>query len=220
MVAIGHVLQKQQEIPLPTIGRLCRVYDLCESLEILGETEVSSQGIGQRLGAAAHNIRKDISCLGEVGTSGAGYNIIALKDHIAKHLGLGKKHRACLVGLGKLGSAILEYERLFAGGCEIVAGFDSSINRLETINTTVPVYPSYEIGNIVKRDAIEIGIIATPASVAAATADDLAAAGIRGIINFAPCTLRPAGNAVVVRNIDIVNEFRILSSLLSLKPAA
>ena len=208
--------ESQIKIPLPAINRLCMVYSLCEALGANGESEISSASIAKHLGVAAHNVRKDISMLGEVGASGSGYNITALKDHIAGHLGLGTRRKACMVGLGRIGSAVIEYQRLFAGGCEIVAGFDSNTNRLETIITTVPTYPSYEMENIIRRDSIEIGIIAVPALAAESCAADLAAAGIKGIINFSSGAVGGVSKKVVVRNVDIVNEFRVISALLSL----
>ena len=208
-----------RQIPKPAIARLCAVYTACEQLAKEGVSEISSNDLAERLGLAAHNIRKDISWLGEVGVTGTGYAVSALKDHLAHHLGLARRRAACLVGLGRLGSAILEYHRLEESGYSVIAGFDSNMNRLETIHTAITLYPSYELAEVIRRESIEIGIIAVPASAAAQVASDMIEGGIKGIVNFAPVTLSAPGPQVVVRNIDFVNEFRILAAYVSINDA-
>ncbi|HEX7509993.1 MAG TPA: hypothetical protein VF335_01725, partial [Chitinivibrionales bacterium] len=148
-----------------------------------------------------------------------GYSIKKLMAHISGHMGLRDSRSACIVGLGRLGTAILNYERLAASGLNIIAGFDSNINKLETIRTAIPLFPAYEISKVVKRLRIELAVLAVPAIAAAEAAQRLVDGGIHGIVNFSPAVLKPA-EGVFVRNIDLVGEFRILSvlSLLHTKP--
>ena len=65
----------KKEIPIPTITRLCMVFRLCDELLLQGQTSISSTGIGKRLGVAAHTVRKDLNCLGEIGNTGSGYDV-------------------------------------------------------------------------------------------------------------------------------------------------
>jgi redox-sensing transcriptional repressor len=217
MVATPEMTLKN--IPTPSLSRLCLIYDLCEDLTLEGIEAVSSSDLAKRLGVAAHNIRKDICYLGEVGTTGAGYNVTALRNHIGTHLMLGQERRACVVGLGRLGTAILEYPRLFTRGYKIIAGFESSTNRLETIHTSIKVYPSYEMTDIVRREGIEIGILAVPATAAQSTADDLIAGGVKGILNFSPTVISSDKYGIIIRNIDLINELRIVSTQIQLTGA-
>jgi redox-sensing transcriptional repressor len=181
-------------------------------LEANGETTVSSTELGQQLGVNANSIRKDISYLGEIGNGRAGYSLRKLKDTITEKFKLNRKKTACIVGLGRLGTAILRYERLFPSGFEIAAGFDSNINKIETIQTKVPLYPANEIATIVKRVKIEIGVLAVPATAAVESAKRLMDGGIRGIVNFSPIIIKPMAG-VCIRNIDLVGELRIVSVL-------
>jgi redox-sensing transcriptional repressor len=203
-------------IPRPSIARLCKVYNLLEELEQQGVRTISSSEIGNRIGVTSHSVRKDINYLGEIGTVGAGYDVGRLKGHIEGNLGLGVERRACVVGLGELGTAFLQNDMLLTGNFRVIAGFDSSINKLETIITEIPVYPTHEIAEVVKKQAIELAVVAVPAHAARETVQRLIDGGIKGIINFSSAAVHTTQQSVFVSNIDIVSEFRILSAELTL----
>ena len=205
-------------IPKPTISRLCKIYSLLEELEDEAEVTVSSKAIGERIGVGSHSVRKDISCLGEIGTVGSGYDISKLKAHIGHRLGLNVERKACVVGLGKLGRAIMQHEKLFSSNFKIIAGFDANINLLETIVTDIPVYPTYDIIETVRKNAIELAILTVPGHAAQEIVERLTEGGIKGIINLSSATLSASINeSVFVSNIDMVGEFRFLSALFTLE---
>jgi redox-sensing transcriptional repressor len=174
--------------------------------------------MGKRLGVAAHTIRKDLNCLGEIGDAGSGYDVARLRLHLAENLGFSQVRKACIVGLGRLGSALLEYDRFGPSGFSVVAGFDANVNRIETIRTDIKVCPAYEMADVVRREAIELALITVPGPAAQGVADLLMDAGIRGILNFAPVVIETGAFDVVVRNMNVVNEMRILASLMTLNP--
>ncbi len=98
----------------------------------------------------------------------------------------------------------------------IVAGFDSNINKLETIQTTIPVYPTYEIQSVIQRDNIELAVITEPDRNIEKITERLIEGGIKGIINFTPVILSSDLESVYIRNIDIMTEFRYVSALFTL----
>jgi len=203
-----------QRIPVSTVERLCRLYALCDRpAGDVSDTFVPSRTIGEWLGVSPDLVRRDISYLGEVGCTGMGYDVRRLREHIAQGLGLCQERRTCVVGLGRLGAALLEQERFAESGYRLVAGFDTSINRLETIRTQVPLYPAYEMADTVRVQAIELAMLAVPAAAAQETADALAGAGVVCILNFAPVVVQAHRPGVVVRNVDILNELHVVSSL-------
>ena len=204
------------EIPLPAIIRLCALYQLLCGLQESGVAQISSAELGLRLGIGAHNVRKDISFLGFTGFGGAGYDVARLRELIAGYFGFSREKKICVVGLGRLGSALMQYSRLANGEFSIVAGFDSNINKLETLSTSVNLFPAYQISEVVSRLQIELGIIAVPATAAQDVADRLMAGGITGIINLAPTVIR-SQEGVFIRNIDITGELRILSALVGIR---
>lgn len=203
-----------EKLPDPTIIRLCSIYQLLCELESKGTKKVSSTELSEQAGVMAHTIRKDINFFGEIGNSGSGYDIGRLKSHLARSLGFNREKRACVVGLGKLGCAIIQTPVLAGGEFTIVAGFDSNINKLETIKAPIGLFPSYDIAEVVGKMAIELGIIAVSAASAQDVADRLVDGGVRGIVNFAPAVIAVKKDGVFVRQVDIGNELRILSAII------
>ncbi len=206
-----------KKIPKPALSRLCKIYNLLEELEVKGDLSVSSKEIGKRLGVGSHNIRKDIGYIGETGISGSGYEINKLRAHIDAALGLSRERNACIIGLGGLGIVIMNYQRPLLPYFNITAGFDSNINILETIDISIPVYPTYEIADVILEKKIELAVITEPDRNIEKIMERLFEGGIKGIINFTPVMLSSDSETVYIRNIDIVSEFRYLSALFSLQ---
>jgi redox-sensing transcriptional repressor len=210
------------------IERLTMVYRVLEEFQETGKTGTSSSELAGLLGLTAATVRKDISYISEPGTGsspgatssggagGSGYQVAVLRKAIAAALGLGKPMKACVAGLGRLGSAILNFGGFIPAGFTLEAAFDSSANRLELLTTPVPLYQASRIPEIVREKGISLGIITVPAKAAQETADKFMAGGIRGIVNFSPVILRVKDPEVMVRNVFVVGEFRILQAFLHL----
>lgn len=209
-----------KKIPGPSIQRLSLIYRYLEEIEEAGEKNVFSSQLGKELGITAHSIRKDISFLGEVGNTIAGYDVSKLKELIYNKLGLGRPMKVCIVGLGRLGSALLKSDRISSGSYDLVAGFDKNINTLELLRTKVPLYPAYEITDVVKSKSIDLGFITVPRDAAQDAADRLIKGGIRGIVNFAPVMIKTNNPSVFIRNIDVLAELRLLTAFLGLDQEA
>jgi redox-sensing transcriptional repressor len=201
-------------IPEPTLKRLCKVYSILTELEKSGFERISSRDLGTKIGVPSHSIRKDMTYINWKGKTGSGYNLTELKESISDALGLNRERKACIVGIGKLGKALMKFPDFYAGNFSIVAGFDSSINKIETFKTDVPLYPAYQIPEVVRRESIELAIIAVQGKAAEDVAETLVQSGIRGIINFSQMLLSSRIKDVHITNIDIITEFRYLSALL------
>ncbi|MDR1655406.1 MAG: CoA-binding protein [Treponema sp.] len=212
-------------IPEPARVRLLHLMRIMEKFA----QPLSSSRIEELTGWPSHTVRKDVSYLngdGEGETGGAhghfggnsGYEPRLLVPAIRSALGLDTERKFCVVGLGRLGSAFLneeisgslEPEFSLGGEFELAAGFDKNVNRVEILKSTVPLYPAYKIGEVVGRFGIEIAILCVPAAEVQASAEKLAAAGIRGILNFAPVPLRLPPE-IVVRNVFVLDELRELA---------
>jgi len=203
-------------IPQPALIRLVQVFRLLEEREISSEY-ISSAEIGKTIGVPAHTVRKDIAHLGETVSSREGYKTDDLKEFIEKNLGLNRKRRCCVVGLGRVGSSILRQNEFQSGNYEIVAGFDTNINLIETIKTDVKLYPKYRMEEIVKNKKIELAFVAVPREAALEVAQKLAEAGIKGILNYSKTYLNLSGRNVFVRNIDLMSELAVLSAMIAQK---
>jgi redox-sensing transcriptional repressor len=206
-----------KNIPQSSVIRLCSIYQLLRSMVSDCSKKVSSAELEELTGIPSHTIRKDISFIGEVGETGKGYTVSKLKQHILNNLGFNRERKACVVGLGRLGSTIMQQPVLAEGEFRVVAGFDSNINKIETIKAPIAVFPMNEMPEVVKRMGIELGIIAVPPTSAQEAADRLMEAGVKGILNFAPVIIKPNSADGIVRNIDFAGELRILSVMMELK---
>ena len=209
------------------IERLTSIYKLLEEEKGKGSLFISSKTIEELSGFSAEKVRKDISSLKKhlSGTSinphgGQGYEIEELLANMRSSLGFDREIPACIVGLGRLGTAILNHQDFFNSNYSLAAGFDSNINKLELLKTDVPLYPSHEITRITAREEIKLGIIAVPATSAQETADRLIEGGISGIINFAPTALGTKKREVFIRNVSIIGELRILSAQIKVSGLA
>jgi redox-sensing transcriptional repressor len=201
----------------PTIKRLCQIYGVLVELGDKGETIITSRQLGLRLGTASHNVRKDIAALGGDATSGNSYSIPKLREIISGSFGLGLGRKACVVGLGSFGRAILRYESMFKDTFTLIAGFDSNINKLETISTSVPVFPSYEIPEVIKRMGIDLAILTIPAHAVNDVMGKLVSGGIRGVINFTSVVLHGGDTGVHVSNMNIIGAFHYLAAMMTLQ---
>jgi len=207
------------DISRPARERLLQLMRIFEKhIQAGGGGMITSAQVEDLTGWSRDTIRKDISFLGkavagaEGGSlgSGAGYEPEALVPLIRKALELDRRRKFCIVGLGRLGSAYLGFTPPELAEFELAAGFDSNVNRVEILASTVPLYPAYKMAEVISRFKIEIALLCIPAGVAQDIAEKCVAAGVRGILNFAPVVLRLPPE-VAARNVYVVDELRSLS---------
>jgi redox-sensing transcriptional repressor len=198
------------DLPEATIARLPEYLRALHNLGETGADTVSSEGLSAAAGVNSAKLRKDLSHLGSYGTRGVGYDVALLIEQIEFVLGLDQRRAVCLVGVGNLGHALAGYDGFASRGFKIVALFDADPAKVgERIHGLV-VRHIDELPTAAVEESIAIGVIATPAGAAQAVADDLVAAGVTSILNFAPCVLAVPAN-VDVRKVDLAIELQILS---------
>lgn len=169
-----------------------------------GCEHISSQSLADCVGVNSWQIRKDFSYFGDFGTPGVGYNIERLAREIKKILRLDVIKKAALVGVGDLGSALLAYPGFRTYGLDIVAVFDVDARKVGKTVSNIQVEDISRISALKKRQ-ISLAIVAVPREAAQAMVDQLVAAGVRGILNFAPCKVE-APKRVKVITLDIAME--------------
>ena len=194
-----------------TIKRICKVFGCLDTLAKKGVKFVSSKELAEKIGSTEYTVRKDISILNVTGFTRKGYEIKPLKEELGKKLNLNLKKKACIVGLGRLGAALLDYEKFQEDGFEIVAGFDSSVNKLERIRTEIDVFTVNRIEDVIKERSIDVGIIAVPAEHAQNTADRLIKAGVRGILNFSPVKII-VPEKIIYLDMDFTSALRFIAA--------
>jgi len=151
-----------------------------------GQQNISSRNLADFVSVNPCQIRKDFSYFGGFGTRGVGYKIEELIRQIKKILKLDVAHKAALIGVGNLGSAILAHPGFRAYGFDIAAAFDSDPKKIGRRVKDIMVEDVSNLGAL-KRRKIDLAIIAVPRDAAQQTADALVRANVKGILNFSPC---------------------------------
>jgi redox-sensing transcriptional repressor len=202
------------KIPEATIKRLSVYARYLSNLDAQDRRVISSAELAEECGMNAAQIRKDLAYFGEFGVRGVGYYVKDLLFDIRKILGLNKSWRVALVGVGRLGEALLSYGNFVKQGYHFVAAFDADPAKVgRSIGRDLEVLPMADLPRIVAEREIEIGIITAPAPAAQEVADRLVAAGVRGVLNFAPVRIVvPEG--VIVKHVDLTQEFDNLAYLM------
>ena len=181
-----------------------------------GEKMISSRELGSALGITAAQIRKDLGYFGQFGFPGIGYKISRLIPQIRHILGCDRMWKVALVGVGKLGGALLQYKGFEKQGFRIAAIFDKDPRVVGRTFPQGEVQPMEKLREVIQRERIRLAIIAVPAPEAQGAADQVIEAGIEGIFNFAPLALNVPDEIAYV-SIDLAMQLEQLSYLVSLR---
>jgi redox-sensing transcriptional repressor len=202
------------KIPEMTIRRLS-VYTRCLlQLEEDGIKTISSQDLAERFNLNSAQVRKDLAYFGEFGVRGIGYYVSGLKAELQRILGLDREWPVALVGLGNLGSALFHYKGFSRQGFRVAVVFDDDPAKVGREIEGVPIVATTDIPREVAARAIQIAILAVPAEAAQTVTDQLVAAGIKAVLNFAPARLRVPKDARL-KHVDLSIELETLSFYLA-----
>jgi len=169
--------------------------------------------LGEPLGVNDAQVRKDLASLGNLGHPGVGYAAGELIAAIRQTLGIDREWRVALVGVGNLARALLHYHGFMERGFQVVALFDTDPTKIGQRIDELEIHAPEQMPAVVSQTAAELGILAVPSAAAQTVAEALVAAGIRGLLNFAPGVLRlPAGIHVV--SVDLTVQLEQLAFLV------
>lgn len=191
------------EIPEVVINRLPVYARALADLQMQGEAVVSSHTLGEMLDVTPAQIRKDLSYFGRFGKQGRGYHVASLLTRLREILGLDRQWRVALVGVGRLGQAIAEYNGFGPQGFHVVAVFDANPELCGRAIAGTTVRDASDLDEYLRANPVDIGIVAVPASAAQEVVDRMVAGGVRAILNYAPASPLVPPN-VTIRNVDPV----------------
>jgi redox-sensing transcriptional repressor len=199
-----------RRIPDATVARLPEYLRILVGLASDRIATVSSERLAELAGVNAAKVRKDLSYLGTYGTRGVGYDVDYLLFQMRQALGLTQDWPVVVVGAGNLGRALANYGGFGERGFPVVAVVDADPSKVGLRIGSVDVLPMSELATVVAANQPVIGVIATPGPVAQQVADDLVAAGVTAILNFAPA-LVSVPRRILLRKVDLALELQILS---------
>lgn len=179
-------------------------------LEAEGIRQISSQELGERMGLTPSQIRQDINSFGGFGRQGYGYQVYELREHIRHLMGLDQEHRMVIVGAGRMGLAIANYQGFPRDGFITSALFDIDPAKIRMGTEEMPIYHADELEKRLPELNAGIGVLALPPEAAQDMLDRLYAGGIRAIWNFSPVDLHYPPDMTVV-NVHLSDFLQILS---------
>jgi len=207
---------KPSVIPAPTIRRLSLYLRFLEDCANKGLQTVSSKQLGETLSLTDAQVRKDLAYFGPFGHPGIGYHVAELINRLRQILGTDRMWKVALVGAGNLGRSLTAYKGFAQKGFEITAVFDNDPSK---VGQTFPGLEGVAIQHIddlstaAEREGIKLAILAVPAQHAQFVARQMIAAGIKGILNFAPMLLNVPDD-VAVSGVDMSVHLEQLSFLV------
>src|SRR6266704_1357410 len=155
---------KREKISELTTNRLSVYLRCLNELRAAGIKTISSQELAEQFNLNSAQIRKDLGYFGEFGVRGTGYFIEDLRKHLIKILGLDKPHRVGIIGAGRLGTALANYNGLDKSNFTVIALFDNDKTKIgEQVGASkIPVHDVRKIARVVRDDDIDVAVIAVP----------------------------------------------------------
>lgn len=207
---------KKDRISNAVIRRLPRYYRSVDDLHYNGEVRISSHALGKSMGLTASQIRQDLSCFGEFGQQGYGYDVEKLRTALANILGMNNGFKAVIMGAGNLGRALIQNFYFGNNGFTLVAAFDVNPELVGTVMAGTPVYHLDDLEREIARLKPDIGILTTPRSAVSKVANRLIDAGVTGLWNFTNVELKLIHpEKAIVENIHFADSLLALSFMLS-----
>jgi redox-sensing transcriptional repressor len=205
-------------VPKVVVSRLSLYLRELQRLEAAGQQTISSGQLGTLLGFSDAQVRKDLGFFGQFGYPGVGYRCDELIRAMRDILGTNQPWNVAMVGVGNLGQALLGYRGFGRQNFTIVAAFDADPTKVGQVVQGLTIQPVEELADTAREKQIRLGMIVVPAARAQEAADRLVAAGVEGIVNFAPVTLVLPPHVQNV-GVDLAIELEQLSFAVTAKLA-
>ncbi len=186
------------------IDRLLKYRDVMQKMKELGFVRVFSDNMADAVGVSPSLVRKDFSIFGLTGNKRGGYQIEELISRLNIVLGKDRKQKIIIIGCGKMGRALMNYNGFPRVGIRVAAGFDSDPAILDE-TAPIPVFHISKIKDFIAEKGIQVAVLTVPESSAQSIIDSLKKTSIKGIINFAPLSLR-SSETLIVQNINVEQE--------------
>ena len=195
-----------------TLGRLPSYLEFLRNLPPDKVLYISATAIAKHLGLGEVQVRKDLAAVSGAGKPKLGYVTAELVEKLEDFLGCNQLTSAVLVGAGKLGRALLQYDEFEKYGVKISAAFDSN-ERAISLGTKTEILPMNQFEYFCKTQNIKLGIITVGEGSAQAVCDQMVKSGITAIWNFAPCKLNvPA--SILLQNENLALSLAHLNNQL------
>lgn len=203
-------MAKNSGISLPVVRRLPRYYSDLEELMREGILRISSGELAKRMKLTASQIRQDLNNFGGFGQQGYGYNVTDLYNEIGHILGVDRKLKVILIGVGNIGKAIATQVNFSKRGCELIGLFDIADELVGQEVAGIKVRKMTELSDFCKTNEPEIAILCIPKSQAYGVAKMLISSGVTSFWNFSHFDLNVYFDDIIVENVHLGDSLMTL----------
>lgn len=207
---------RRRRISIPAVRRLSLYLRQLEIFQLRNRKTVSSRQLADTLGLTDAQVRKDLASAGQFGHPGIGYRVDELIKSLKHILGIDRTWNVILIGAGNLGRALTSYRGFLKKGFQVVAVFDADPGKVGTVVGNHPVSAMSDMPRIVRETQARMAILAVPAESAQGVADQVIAAGVQGILNFAPVALT-VPDELALEVVDVAVQMEQLSYRVTAK---
>lgn len=197
-----------------TVRRLSIYLSFLEEIEADGVLTTSSDDLARLGGTTSAQVRKDLSFFGSFGKRGLGYSVPELSSALREILGLGRQWRVCIVGVGKVGSALARYAGFAERGFNVTGLYDSEASKVDHRSGGVVIQSTDDLEKDIRTGKYDIAVITVPAENAQAIVDRIVKAGMKAILSFAPTQLTVPED-VELRTVNMAMELEALTFALT-----
>lgn len=202
---------KKQNVSDAVIRRLPRYYRYLDDLYNKNVVRISSSSLGGKMGITASQIRQDLSCFGEFGQQGYGYNVEELRSEIGHILGVDRNHKVIVVGVGNLGHALMQNFPFGDIGFILDAAFDVDPALIGTDVAGVPILDLKDMDGYIREHHPEVAVLTVPWRQAQDTADRLVELGVHGFWNFTNIELSSDVEGVCFEDVHFADSLLTLN---------
>ncbi len=193
-------------LPERTVERLSKYRRVLQRELDNGTDHIYSHELAKLLHITPVQVRRDIMLIGHTGTLRKGYGIENLIKLIGEIIDCSSSvQKVAIIGIGKLGLALLNYLNESSNRLQLSAVFDSNPDKIGTSYSGTVCYSIDNLKKIVERENITIGILTVPPKEAKEISIAMQEAGILGIINYTLVSLKLEG--------AFLEEYDVITSL-------
>lgn len=202
--------ENNKKVPAVVIRRLPRYYRYLGELMKQGITRISSNALSQKMNVTASQIRQDFNYFGGFGQQGYGYNVESLHKEIGDILGLNDGDTLIIVGAGNLGRALANHSTFEKRGFKLIGIFDNDRRIVGSTINNIKVMSTDNLEEFIAKNRVDIAILTLPKAAVQETAERLAEAGVKGLLNFAYTELHLPKD-IAVSNVHLSDPLMFLS---------
>ncbi len=198
-----------KNLPGNTVERLSNYRRTLLNLRTEEKTYIHSHQLAHLLKINPAHVRRDLMLIGFSGDIHKGYDILKLIKSIGHAIDCVYAQKVAFVGVGDLGRAVADYFNYQGTKLQVAATF--RIGQAPGMQfPDVKCYNISRMKEIMRRENIELCVLAVPNDFVAEVSKTIVDAGVKGILNFTSAQLKVPKD-IYVEHYDMISKLEKLA---------